>query len=72
MSPTRVSAPWTAVAVGSGARGFENGSYQQDEEQSHHHQHHQQEEEEEEEEEVSCPPSTSGNSKVSLVPFYRR
>ncbi|XP_053294720.1 transmembrane protein 74B [Pleuronectes platessa] len=60
VSPSRVKAPWTAVAVGSSARGFENGSYQQDEEQNHH-QHHQQEEEEEEV--VSCPPSTSGNSK---------
>ncbi|CAB1436145.1 unnamed protein product [Pleuronectes platessa] len=60
VSPSRVTAPWTAVAVGSSARGFENGSYQQDEEQNHH-QHHQQEEEEEVV--VSCPPSTSGNSK---------
>nr|XP_019963709.1 PREDICTED: transmembrane protein 74B [Paralichthys olivaceus] len=60
VSPTRVSAPWTAGTVGGANRGFENVSFQQDEEQNHHQQQQQQEEEEEE---VSCPPSTSGNIK---------
>lgn len=59
MSPTPVSAPWTSATVGSVARGFENASYQQDEEPNHQQQGAAVS--------ASCPPSTSGNGKVSLV-----
>eukprot|EP00064_Thunnus_orientalis_P018978 superscaffoldBa00004560_g19087 len=54
VSPTPVTAPWTAAAAGSAARGFENASYQQDEEQNQQQQ---------QAGVTSCPPSTSGNSK---------
>ncbi|XP_040890324.1 transmembrane protein 74B [Toxotes jaculatrix] len=55
VSPTPVSAPWTAATVGCAARGFENASYQQDEEQSHQQQGAAVS--------AGCPPSTSGSSK---------
>lgn len=59
-SPTPTSAPWTAATLGCSARGFENASYEQDEEQDLHQQ---------EQQPTSYPPSTSGNSKVSVVGF---
>lgn len=58
VSPTPASASRT---VSGAARGFENASYQQDEE--HDHQQQQQAA-------ANCPPSTSGNSKVSLGGSY--
>ncbi|KAG7236859.1 hypothetical protein INR49_000163 [Caranx melampygus] len=55
VSPTPVSAPWTAATAGSVTRGFENASYQQDEELN---------QQQAAAVSASCRPSTSGNSKA--------
>ncbi|XP_008301900.1 transmembrane protein 74B [Stegastes partitus] len=54
LSPT--ATPWTAATVSSGARGFENASYQQDDEQN-------QQQQQEAATSASYPPPASGNSK---------
>ncbi|CAK6974467.1 transmembrane protein 74B [Scomber scombrus] len=65
VSPTPVSAPWTATTVGSAARGFENASYQQDEEPN-------QQQQQQAGGATSCPPSTLGNNKCTTAFFFFR
>lgn len=64
VSPTPPSAPWVAATAGCVVRGFENASYQQDDEPEHHYQQQQGATVS-----AGCPPSTSGNDKVSHVLF---